>query len=416
MCVNQKEIYASIEFVEQEIRFVLGEFHNSRLNILNIEIFPTTAIMNDQILNEQQLVSDIKSLIEIVDKKMKVSLKRVLVILPSNSLNRYSKRLTIGLYDKELSEKLVEDTIFTLADRELASDEILVNHKISKYFIDGVAKNKIDYDKTVKSLALDVDLYAGSKQMVFDYLNIVEKSGLEILDMTFDSMAMASEMASFEASHVKNIIIVRYEFNKIELSLISEGRILSSVALPMGYSEIIEKILETHNLSVSSANKLVLLNDYLLSNDKEVMPVFLYTNNEQQTVAIDDKYLRDLAIPILFKQFEEVYQIIDPIMMAKETDIYLTGKGASIVSIQEVLSNILKAKVKKYIPEVIGARTATLVANLGALYLYRDESIHKGIREISVDEDIKPMANASRHYNESEDSMTNRFKELFKIN
>lgn len=415
MCVNQKEIYASIEFVEQEIRFVLGEFHNSRLNVLNVEIFPTSAITNDQIINEQQLINDIHSLLEIVNKKMKVTVQRVIVILPSNSLNRYSKRVTIGLYDKELSQKLVEDTIYTLADRELQSDEILVNHKISKYFVDGVSKNKIEYDKSIKSLALDTDLYAGSKQMVYDYLNIVEKAGLEILDMTFDSMAMASEMASFEASFVKNIIIMRYEFSKIEISLISEGRILSSVTLPMGYSDLIRKILETHNLSVDSANKLVLLNDYLTTNDQEVMPVFLYTN-EQQTVAIDDKYLRDLAIPILFEQFEEVYQIIDPIMMAKETDIYLTGKGATIVSIQEILSNILKAKVKKYVPEVIGARTGTLVANLGALYLYRDGSIHDEKKMVSVDEEIKPLGNIPHKYNESDDSMTNRFKELFKIN
>ena len=415
MCVNQKEIYASIEFVEQEIRFVLGEFHNSRLNILNVEIFPTTAIINDEIIHEQKLIEDIQSLISIVNKKMKVEVEKVIVILPSNSLNRYSKRVTIGLYDKVLNHDLVTDTILTLADRELENHEILVNYKISKYFIDGVSKHKIDYDKSIKSLAIDVDLYAGSKQTVYNYLNVVEKSGLEIIDICFDSMAMASEMAAFEASFVKNIIIIRYEFSTLELALISEGRILSSVSINIGYGDIIHKVSESHRLSLSSANKLVLLNDYLTTSDKEVMPVFLYTH-EDKTIAIDDKYLRDLSIPILFNQFEEVYQIIDPIMMAKETDVYLTGKGASIVDIQEVLSNILKVKVKKYVPEVIGARSSSLVGNLGALYLYRDSSLHDEHKQVSISRDIKPSIDMPYKRNESEDSMTNRFKELFKIN
>ncbi len=411
--MNQKEIYASVEFVQQEIRFVLGEFHNSRLNILNVEVFPTTAILNDRIVNSLQLISDLKELIATVNMKMKVEIKKVLVVLPNLNFNRYSKRLTIGLYNKQLNHDLVMDTIYSLSDRELANDETLVNYKISKYFIDGIAKNKIDYSKSIKGLAIDVDLYAGDKLAVYDYLNIVEKAGLEIIDITFDSMAMASEMAAFEASNLKNIIVIRYEYDDIQLSLISEQRILSSVSLDTGYGDIVTEIFKEHNISNDSASKLVLSNNYLLTSDKDVMPVFLYSNHEN-TVAIYNKYLKEIAMPILHNQFEEVYSIIDPIMMSKETDIYLTGKGASIVNIEKILSDILRVGVKKYIPEVIGARSGALVSNLGALYLYRDNNVEN--RVVSVEEEIKPLEKGMHKYIESDDSMTNRFKELFKLN
>ncbi len=34
--MNQKEIYGAIEFVDHEVRFVLGEFHNNQLNVLEL--------------------------------------------------------------------------------------------------------------------------------------------------------------------------------------------------------------------------------------------------------------------------------------------------------------------------------------------------------------------------------------------
>lgn len=415
MRVHQKEIYASIEFVEQEIRFVLGEFHNSRLNILNVEILPTSAISNDKIINENQLISDIKTLIENVNRKMKVNVERVIVVVPSRNLQRYSKRLTIGLHEKTLDQDLITYSINNVANRELASDELLVNSIVTKYFIDGISKNKIDFSQSINTLALDVDLYSGKKREIFELLNVVEKSGLEIIDICFDSIASASEMASYQASYVKNVINITYELNKTVLSLVSEGRILSNMTLNSGYGALIERVFQDHNLSFKSAEKLILSNDYLTLVTKEPNPIFIYSQNDH-TVAIDDEYVRELAIPIFFEQFEQIYQVIDPIMMARETDIYLTGKGASIVGLSDVLSNILKSKVKVYVPEIIGARKCSLISNLGALYLYRDETLLSGHIVPSISEDFQHLLDVPYRHNESEDSMTNRFKELFKIN
>lgn len=415
MSVNQKEIYASIEFIEQEIRFVLGEFHNSRLNILNVEIFPTTALRNNVIVDEIQLSQDIRGLIDNVNQKMRVEIKKVIVILPSYSLERYSKRITIGLHDKVFNHDLIINSINGVAKKELDVNEILVDYKVTKYFIDGISKNKINYDKAIRSLAIDVDMYAGSKKIVYDYLNIVEQAGLEIIDICFESMAMATEMAAFEASKVKNVIIIRYEYNQLVLSLISDNRVVNSICLETGYKQLMDKILASHNLSEKSVEKLILSNDYLSCNDSESIPIFIYSDKDM-TVAIDDKEVKDAVIPVLFDQFEEVYQIIDPILMAKETDIYLAGKGAMIVALNEVLSTILKSKVKVYVPEVVGARKSSVVSNLGALYLYRDEAELKGYNECSVTEREVLFKPAKFKESETEDSMTNRFKELFKIN
>lgn len=415
--MDQKEIYASIELLEQEIRFVLGEFHNGRLNILNIEMLPTTAIANDIIINEAQLVSDIKTLINVVNNKMQVNVEKTIVVLPSRFLQVSSKRLSIGINNKKISSSLINETILNVADQELANDEILVSSMVYKYFVDGIAKNKLSLDKSINQLLVDVNLYSGKQEHVFQYLNVVEKSGLEIIDICFDSVATASEMAAFEASRIKNILIIKYESSQISLSLVSDGRVVSTVSIDEGYSSIIDALQDEHHLSYSSASKLVLRNNYLKISKLQSMPIFLYTT-DNVTNAIYDSYLKELAMSHLTNQFNEISQIIDPILMSKETDVYITGKGAGILGIEEIVSDILRTKVKVYIPEVIGARDSSLVSNLGSLYNYRDTMMLDG-QDVSLSclsDEIRIKRDNDYIVNESENSMTNKFKELFKIN
>ncbi|NLY63132.1 MAG: hypothetical protein GX074_04650 [Erysipelothrix sp.] len=417
MSVIQKEIYASIEFLQYEIRFTLGEFHNNRLNILNVETYPSNGIDKNNIINPELLINDIKAMIAVVNKKMFVNVEKVIVVLPSKSLSVNSKRITINVKDKKITHELVYDTIHNVATRELDSDRILVNATIYKYFIDGVSKSKLTLDKGINNLAVDVNLYSSDQATVFNYLNIVEQAGLEIIDICFDSIAMANEMAAFEASQIKNILNIRYELGQINLSLISGGRVVSTFSLEKGFVDIVEVLQADHHLSFEAASNLVLNNSYLNASNLESMPVFLYTS-ENETKAIEDIYLKDIATKILEKQFSEVYEIIDPILMSKETDVYITGKGAGIIGLSELLSNVLKTPVQVYLPEVIGARDSSYVALLGSLYNYRDtiKLGNESINQSCLSDEIRVKKDSKYERNESEDSMTNKLKELFKFN
>lgn len=413
--MNQKEIFASLELLDKKIRFVLGEFHNNQLNVLNVSFQDTDAIDNYNIIDVNQLSHDIKTLIKQVSSKMENNLNNVILLIPSFIMKRYSKRIKMALDNNHINKELFVDTINEIINDEMLDSEILVNTNINRYLIDGVNTNKIDFEKAMNSLYVDVDFYVGNKDLIFDYLNAVEKSGLTILDICFENIAMASEMALLEASHLKNILIIKYELNDLVISFLSEGRIVSTTQINNGYNDLINKVFNDHDLSFDRAKQLILTNDYLNINELVSMPVYLYYNGNE-TVAIDDHYLNALAIEIFKQQFSEIAMMIDPILMAKDTDIYLSGSGAMISGLDEFISNILRNKVKKYVPATLGARNSSLIANLGAMYAYRDENIFRILPEVenTIEFNIKEEKIMTR--DESQDSMTNRFKELFKIN
>jgi len=87
--VDQKEIYGAIEFIDHEVRFVLGEFHNNQLNILKTESLYTDAINRFEIVDVDLLVSNVKKVINTASEKMGFKISKVLVLIPSFATNRY---------------------------------------------------------------------------------------------------------------------------------------------------------------------------------------------------------------------------------------------------------------------------------------------------------------------------------------
>lgn len=415
--MNQKEIYGAIEFVDHEVRFILGEFHNNQLNILKTESLYTDAIDKIEIVDTNKLVENIQEIITDVSDKMGFTIDKIILLIPSYSIKRYSKRVKIVNFEESdyFSKKDVNDAITHALDLEYADNEILINQVFNRYIIDGVSSKKLKLDKKISRLYVDVDLYTGPKALIFDYISVIEKAGFAVLDIFLDSYAMATEMALLEPSRNKNIIIIRYERSNLTMSLLHNGRIINSLMMDVGYADLVDSIVKDNNISRNNAEKLILTNDYLTIADNQVAPVFLYSEGSE-TKSIDDKYLNNLLMPILCDQFNEISQMIAPILEDKESEVYITGKGASIVSLSEICREILKSPTKVYSPAILGARKGSLTACLGSIYAYKDISVLNSINENSLNKQMYDKEIKLKEFSQSEDSMANRFKELFKIN
>ena len=56
----KKEIYAAVEIADHEIRLVVGEFFDTRFNILRVERTPVKGVENKRITDEQDVVNGIR--------------------------------------------------------------------------------------------------------------------------------------------------------------------------------------------------------------------------------------------------------------------------------------------------------------------------------------------------------------------
>ena len=234
----------------------MGEFHNNQLNILKTESLFTDAIDKIEIVDMQKLVNNVKEVINTASEKMGFKINKVLLLIPSYSINRYSKRVKIVNKKDEayFTKKHISKTVSQALDLEYNDDEVLINQVVNRYIIDGVSSSKLNLDKNISEIQVDVDIYTGPKALIFDYLSVIEAAGFKVLDIVLDTYAMAMEMALLDHSRNKNIILLKYERKNLTMSLLSRRRIISSLMIDLGYCALTEAIIKDNNISEKNAS------------------------------------------------------------------------------------------------------------------------------------------------------------------
>ena len=59
--MNDQQIYAALELADHEVRLLVGEFHNTRLNILKVEKVKCSGIEGVTIIDQDAVVTALKS-------------------------------------------------------------------------------------------------------------------------------------------------------------------------------------------------------------------------------------------------------------------------------------------------------------------------------------------------------------------
>ena len=197
--MKKKEIYASIEVADHEVRLVDGEFYETRFNILRVEKAPIQGIENLSIVDEQNVVNGIIKVKKQAEDVLGYHIERVLLAIPSVSVQRHNKRVTVipDASSKRIRlsdiQKGLNEAVCFKPDPELE----LVNIGCIKYITNGITSRKMPIDETADVMHMSVDLLYADKEIVYAYARCIEKAGLEILDVCLDSYAMANEAAVF---------------------------------------------------------------------------------------------------------------------------------------------------------------------------------------------------------------------------
>lgn len=206
--MNKKEIYASIEVADHEVRLVVGEFYETRFNILRVEKAPIQGIEKQKIMDEQNVVNGIIKAKKQAEDALGYHIERVLAAIPSVNVQRHNKKVSVV---PEASSKRIRLSDIQKGLNEAVSFKPdpqleLVNIGCVKYITNGITSRKMPIDETAEVLIMNVDLLYADKEVVYAYARCIEKAGLEILDVCLDSYAMANEAAVFEQTVDKYVI------------------------------------------------------------------------------------------------------------------------------------------------------------------------------------------------------------------
>ena len=412
--MNDKQIYAALEISDHEIRLIVGEFFNTRFNIIKVERIPCSGVNSNSVTDPVAVINAIQKACADAEKMIGSKIERVILGMPSYNMKRYSLKSSVPIegIDGTVTIQDVRNAIRRAEQVNIGKNYALIQTVCVKYTVNGISSRRIPIGERANDLTIDIDLLCADRKMSFDLVTCVEQSGLQVMDLYLDIFAVAKEAALFEQAVDQNVVVLKMERSMTTLGLITHGRVNSAMILDSGLGTIASAVTEKYGLNSTDACELVKYSAQLNKREYSDNPVYIW-QDEGDAKKITEKELCMCIRPMAVGWVASIEKLCKPILQAGKTAVIITGEGGEMQGFSALLQSALKCEVKDYIPETLGGRNAGLSACLGLFYAFKDRQPITGYTDNSLDMQafIKSVSYRERSESAStEDTLAKKLK------
>ena len=404
-----KQIFAALEVADHEIRLIIGEFFNTRFNIIKVEKVPCS-ILHYSTLDKEEIINSIKKAVINASKFIGADINKVILAIPSFNFKRIPLKVSVEVGGVVTIDD-VKEAVKKAASTKIDSDLALIQTVCVKYTVNGITSRRIPINERCNELTVNIDLLCADRKLAFDLVSCVNKAGLDIMDIYLDTYASAKEAAIFEQTVDQSVILLKIEYQYTTLALISQGIIRACDKIDIGLSKMIEALVNECHIPTEAAVDLIQYNARLDLDVYSKNPIHIWAQ-DGQTKTMSEQDLCDSIRPEVNKLLDEFELMCKPILQASKTTVIITGEGGEMQGLDHLLALRLDGEVKNYSPETLGGRRSSLTSCLGLFYAYKDQLNITGydVNSVNMEQFSKTVAYKNGFKSDSEESLTKKLK------
>lgn len=415
--MNKKQIFAAIEVTDHEIHLIVGEFFNTRFNIIKVERVPVRGLTYDHVTDPEAITKAIRKAADNVENLVGAAVQKVILAIPSYNMERKSLKSTVPVtgIDGTVTIEDVRKAVRKARKYQLDDAHALIQTVCVRYTVNGITSRRIPLNEKANALTVEIDLLAADKQLAYDLVSCVEKSGLQVMSIYLDIYAAAKEAALFEQAVNQNVILLKLERDSTTLGLLSHGKLATCMIHPAGIGDLARAVHTQYGLQEDVACELIKYSAKLDEDSHSDYPIHIWSEHDKAR-KISEKELCTCIQAGVEKWLGEMEQLCSPILQAGPTVVIITGEGGEMQGLNVELQRRLGCEVRNYIPETLGGRNAGLTACLGLFYAYQDNLPISGNADSSIDLDafMKSVSYRDKEKSENqEDTFTKKLMGLF---
>ena len=413
-----KQILAALQIESNEVRLIVGEIFNTRLNTLKRECVPCKGMDGLRIVDPKTVAKAVREAANNIQSHFGVAIESVLLATPAYRFKKETRSFSkvIDNVDGKISADDIRDIYQKALAVNVGRDYEIVNVTSNMFKTNGIVYRKMPIGEPCDVLEADVDLLCCDKMTTYDYATVVELAGLKIVDVCLDNYALCKEAALFEQNLRNYTLLIQMEKDHSQFSLVYDGKIAISENENIGYSTLSRAISERFRLPERHSSALLLKHDIVNRKEFNYRPIYSWTAGGV-TNTISDRELYDSVQEKLQYLVKDFSKLCGPILARENTSVIICGDGAEITGIEEVFANKFNRPVKCYYPETLGARGAKWAVDLGMFYAYIDQQIIHQDFKSSLDI-LQYQQNMRKrvHNAEKEEGFTARLKKMLFTN
>ncbi len=400
--MNSEDSIGIIELGNINIKCLIFKIKdNNESEILSTSITSSEGIHNGIVVNLTKASKAIRSCISIAEKKAKILLKKINVVLegPEFLSTKFTKHKKIN------GSKIHKDDIDFLLKE--AKKQLILNDKKQSiihifnhnYVVDGKAFSDEPIGVYADSLSHEITFITIPKNNLKNINQAFIDCDIEIERLISNTFALGAKLLNNKELEFGSILI-DIGFEKISLGLFKNLALVHSITLPMGINHITKDISKVCSLSMDES--VVIRNniDFSFQNNQNLFDANGYLKNSYFINSSFRKISKNLILNVIKARLDEIFETVKKQIIVPEFNLnsgigfLLVGGGSYLPNIEKHCEKFFGPRIKK-LSDNNNEKETDLEKNfascLGALRIIKDGWETEAIPE-TVDKNAKKIS------------------------
>lgn len=239
--MTRNQIFTTLEFVNDTIRMVLGEYYNDKFYIYDVFESKCAGLVNNEIVDQKLVADTIKQIRDAINHKHDILIEEVILALPSDKLiiSTFTSSSPVTGRNSLISQQDINEA-YKVAKKVRHADNLAIVSVVPiEYYLDTGEKMEfapIRYKSNTFKTLFNVLLLPIS---VFElYLNIVSSCNLKVREYFLDSECLYTGV--FDEGDINCAVVDLNRFTS-SITIFKRGKLLNHYCLNRG-SDLVEKM------------------------------------------------------------------------------------------------------------------------------------------------------------------------------
>jgi len=344
--MSTEEPIGIIELGNSNLKCIIFKINNNDPEILSATTASSEGIYNDVVMNLKKASDSIRLAISTTEKKAKVELKKINVILeqPDFLCTRFSKQKRID--GSKIQRHDIEFLLKESKKQLMHNDK---NHSIIHIFNHNyVVDNKIFIEEPINVFAdlltHEMTFITAPKNNLKNINQIFIDCDIEIERLISQTFALGVEL--FDTRELQSgTVLINLESKKTSLGIFKNLALVHSITFPIGIDHIASDISKVCSLNLKESLEIRNKIDFQFKNNQNI---FDENNFLKKKFFIDSKF-RKISKSLIFKiinaRTDEIFQMIKKQLILtgfnfnSGINLFLTGEGSHLINIQKYCQN-----------------------------------------------------------------------------
>ncbi|ARU91406.1 cell division protein FtsA [Spiroplasma clarkii] len=367
------EIYATLEIRKKELRVVVVRYRQGSTSVIFKEKIAGEWLSENDIVNDHKHAAQkFRRVIDSFEKTFNQKIQRVILVLPSKTLQILDKDDSMDLSDKAgISENVVTSMLEKIKnDNKTAGRQIVSIRPYSFKTQDGAESPYAPI--TIKSnyLLIRTKIYTVAAEVYTSHLGVLTAANLELLTITIDMFSIGKAIIS-EREFRNAQVVVNWGYDTIKVGFYAREALNKVISLNFGVAWIIKRMSEALSVKTRDIEKYLfkLIDCSKETFGSEELVFRKYSSTEQRSLVYNAQTMREY----IYTEFKKCIDIIDDrikteIPLAIDYNVFYYGRVTEVTGFPDILmKSELYKRTKVYYSNMIGGNELWLTSAIGAV-------------------------------------------------